>query len=156
MQIIVEALNKDYDTQSNLENLMVYALTNNCTSSCYLEYFNAGAIIAYEEMAKIQNNRGKTENRFTRHFVVSFNDTFCTAAETAMMLAHKIALFYAIRYQIVFAVYEEKKHVRVHFVFSTVNFADQTKFPEDFFEIAKFRECVEYVINDYEDKLNRY
>ena len=157
MQIIIKTVTKGYDTRNNLENLITYMLSDKCESRpCCFDYFNAGSIIAYEEMAEFQNNYGKTKNRFTRHFIVNFKDAFCIDTETAVKLAYKLALFYSSKYQIIFAVYEEKKHIHVHFVLSTVNFADQTKFPEDFFEIAKFRECVECVVNDYEDNLNRY
>lgn len=155
MQIIIEVVNKGYNTQSDLENLITYALEDKHPLRLYYyDNFFVGTITAYEEMIKVQNCYGKTENRLARHFIVSFDDIFCIDAETAVKLAYKIAHLYSSRYQIVFAVHDDTEHIHVHFILSTVNFVEEIKFIDNPIELSKFKGCVEYVVNDYEDNLN--
>ena len=158
MQTIIKVVNKNYRGREDLENLIGYVLTDKRTNRpCYHRGgFGAGTITAYEEMVKVQNFYGKTEDRLARHFIISFDDTYCIDAETAVRLAYKIALYYSSRHQIIFGVHEDTGNIHIHFVLNTVSFVDGLKFSESPGEFARFKHYVENVINEYEEVLNHY
>ena len=158
MQTIIKVVNKNYKTQNDLENLIGYVLRIKPSDRhrCSCGGFGAGTITAYEEMVKVQNHYGKTEDRLARHFIVSFNDSFYIDSETAVRLAYKIALYYSSKYQIIFGVHEDTGHIHIHFVLNTVSFVNGLKFSESPSEFAKFKGYVENIVNEYEKILSHY
>ncbi len=158
MRTIIKVVNKNYRTQKDLENLVGYVLRIKPSDRhhCSCGSFGAGTITAYEEMVKVQNFYGKTEDRLARHFIVSFDDNYCIDSETAVRLAYRIALYYGSRHQIIFGVHEDTGNIHIHFVLNTVSFVDGLKFTESPGEFARFKHYVENVVNEYEEVLNHY
>lgn len=70
MRTIIKVVNKNYRTQKDLENLVGYVLRIKPSDRhrCSCGSFCARTITAYEEMVKVQNYYGKTEDRLARHF----------------------------------------------------------------------------------------
>ena len=76
------------------------------------------------QMETVKEVWHKTEGRQARHFVVSFAWGERISEAEAWRLAYWIALYYADRYQIVYAVHEDTENVHIHFVFNPVSFVD--------------------------------
>ena len=63
-----------------------------------------------------------------RHFIISFGEKDYITLNEAFFISQKAAEFFADRYQIVFAVHEDTRHIHVHFVMNQVSYVDGKKY----------------------------
>ncbi len=101
---------------------------------------SAEFIIEQMEIVKIVWH--KTEGKQIRHFIVSFAYWENVSEIEAYRLAYYLAAYYADRYQIVYAVHEDKPNVHIHFIVNTVSYKDGLMYAEGKDDYTRLQEYI--------------
>lgn len=124
---LVKMIGEDYPEKKDLQNLVHYMIQPDKAVHGLVGGFSLlpiGEEAIIRQMETVKEVWHKTEGRQARHFVVSFAWGERISEAEAWRLAYWIALYYADRYQIVYAVHEDTENVHIHFVFNPVSFVD--------------------------------
>lgn len=124
---LVKMIGEDYPDRKDLQNLVQYIIQPDKAVHGLVGGFGllpAGEEEIIRQMETVKEVWHKTGGRQARHFVVSFAWGEHISEAEAWRLAYWIALYYADRYQIVYAVHEDTENLHIHFVFNPVSFVD--------------------------------
>lgn len=81
------------------------------------------------------------------HFVLSLEPNRELPGQKLLKMAMMIAAYYAEKYQIVYAIHEDKIYQHIHFVMNTVSFKDGKKLDFNHSEYYGFMDHVAVIIN---------
>lgn len=132
---LIKMINDPYRDGEALHNVLDYMLRS--ASICgglavdphYAEF----------QMRLVKEVFYKVEGRQIRHFIVSFADNEDFSLEEAYALAQKIALYYADKYQIIFAIHTNTDHLHIHFALNTVSYRDGKMYREGYGDYIKLK-----------------
>ena len=89
----------------------------------------------------------KEDGKQIRHFIVSFSPYQQLVQEKLFEMAMMIAGYYAEKYQIVFAIHEDRIYQHIHFIMNTVSFRDGKKHDFDRADYFGFMNHIAIVTN---------
>lgn len=109
-----------------------------------------------EEFMAIKQYYNDFGGKLLRHFVISFetNDYFTVA--DAMILAFKVCGFFSSRFQVMYAVHQNTKHLHIHFVVNTTSFVDGKRLSDSYEDRAQFKKYVRKCYNQVRSESGRF
>lgn len=142
-------LNKPYCDEEALPNVVNYVLGRSLCGGMAVdpEY-------AVEQMLLVKRLWYKTAGRQVRHFILSFEEYEAVTVNKAMEYAGQVARYYGDRFQIVYGLHLNTKHVHVHFAFNTVSYVDGRMYSEGYGDWLRFLGYVQTLFPRWEAALN--
>lgn len=117
-----------YHDENSLFDVISYCCNPAKAKSKLIGGFGISIPNAAEQMDGLARSYGKADGIRLRHMVLSFEPGERIVPEFAFQIAYQIAWYYGCKYQIVFAVHQDKPHLHIHFVMNTVSFVDGHKY----------------------------
>lgn len=102
---------------------------------------------AAEEFMAIKQYYNDFGGKLLRHFVISFDKKDYFTVADAMILAFKICGFFSSRFQVMYAVHQNTKHIHIHFVVNTTSFVDGKRLSDSYEDRAQFKKYVRKCYN---------
>lgn len=141
--LIVEEIKGTFADLNALYDVTSYAINdkkNPGHTVLWTGSFNVFNIIrAGEEFLHVKRYYNSFGSKLVRHFLVSFDDKDYITPPEAYLIASQICAFWADRFQVVYGVHTDTKHLHVHFVVNTTSFVDGKMLSQSYGEIAALR-----------------
>ena len=149
--LIVEEIKGTFADLNSLYDVTNYAIKDKKNAGhtvLWAGSFNVFNITrAGDEFLHVKRYYNSFGSKLVRHFVVSFDTKDYITAPEAYIIANQICAFWADRFQVVFGVHQDTKHLHIHFVVNTTSFVDGKILSQSYGELAALRK---YVATSYE------
>lgn len=152
-KLIIKQINKKYDTERALENVLRYIIREKCSEEegevvCWKAFGASGRNIgnAIRQFIKIQEMAGKDSKKRVRHFIISFPKCVNRIKE-AVAVADAVAAFIFRDYQVIYAVHEKEKIFHIHFAVNPVSYRTHKKWHMSRQEFAEWKTDALEIVN---------
>lgn len=140
---------KKYHDPYAVSNVIGYILDDKKTNQDLCGGFSVNPAMAIDQFEIVARNYGKNFGTHLRHMVLSFGKEENVDAYTAKCIAYQVAEYYADKYQIVYAVHTDAKHINIHFVMNTVSYRTEKKYGGDRDDYHRFLGHMWSVLRSY-------
>lgn len=137
-----------YTDDNAYEDVIGYCLNRSKASKSLVGGVGLNLAYAPDQMRYVARLFNKDSGIRLTHFVISFNKKEHINTETAFNIAKKVADCIGSRYQILFAVHEDKVIPHIHFVFNNVSYIDGMKYSRGSTEYEYFIRSIDSILFD--------
>lgn len=100
-------------------------------------------------MNAVSASFGKSNGVQLRHFIISFDPRELSDYVAANIIADRCAKYISNRYQVVYAVHEDKPHIHIHFVFNSVSYVDGCRYGGHYNEFYDMRKHFKWIMMNF-------
>ncbi len=100
-------------------------------------------------MEAVSEQFGKTQGVQLRHFIISFDPMELSQPEIAYEIAQRVAAWIGHRYQVIYAVHEDKPHLHIHLVQNSVSYVDGQRYYGTKVEFHAFQDELRRILRQY-------
>lgn len=143
-----------YHDDSALEDVISYCIKPNKIPHGFLGGFGINLNQPAFEMERLAKAYGKERGLRLRHMILSFSKEETKrfrqhALDNIKKIADYAALYYAMEYQIIYAIHEDTDQYHIHFVMNTVSFLDGAKYRGEKEDYYRFQEYLRTFLREY-------
>ncbi len=102
-----------------------------------------------ESMRAVSEQFEKTQGVQLRHFILSFDPKELSRPEIAYEIAQQAAAWIGYKYQVVYAVHEDKPHLHIHLVQNSVSYVDGQRYYGTKAEFHAFQDELRRILRQY-------
>lgn len=135
-----------YHDDSALKNVIEYCYRPDKTPHQYIGGIGVNPQYAVEQMEAVALAYRKASGLRLRHMLLSFDKHERISFQRAKLLAFQLASYYGYKYQIIYAVHEDKANKHIHFVMNTVSYLDGHKYAGHRDDYYRFQEYMRSVL----------
>ncbi len=130
-----------YHDENALRNVIAYCCDPDKTEHHHIYGIGVSVQDAAEQMEGLAAAYRKTSGIRLRHMVLSFEPREKISLYKVNQIAYQAAWYYGRKYQIIYAVHEDRDHLHIHFVMNTVSYVDGHKYAgkkEDYYAFQRY------------------
>ena len=148
---ILKTANKKgaYRGNRDKENVINYVLSDSKVKSGLCGGFCIDKANIVGSMEAVSVYFGKTKGVQLRHFILSFHPKETQDKMLVAEIGYRVAQVFSQKYQVVYAVHENKPSLHIHFVTNSVSYVDGSRYygtRKEFYEIMEF---IQYLLAEY-------
>lgn len=153
---VFKAINKHYNTQDDLWNLVNYVIADN---HCIDKVYGAQGIIKsqtdnmYQQMVYVKKYFRKENGRQALHYVLSFSkeEEHYIGIQEALEIGYKVANYFC-GWQVVFGVHTNTGHLHLHFVVNNTSYENGKSFSIGLRELSQIQAISNNIVECYHEK----